>query len=346
MMILFGCASSPSGPEVPPPRFTREDFLPLSQHAPAFPTTANELDAELFLAYREFYGLAPGGSTHRVGWIPATQQQLFLQQWMPCAPAGPDSAGHPVPAILILHGYLEHAGPMAPLINHLLGAGWPVASLDLPGHGLSGGERGWIGDFAEYADALEAAVAALQLPPEQPLVLIGHSTGASAIIEYLYRDNGAVDLAILLAPLVRSSQWNLSRVGMTLSGPLPLRRIAGSPQSGTENPYYLQLAELDPLRSQHVNLEWVRALLRWDERNRGYPPLEVPALVIQACKDRVLDNAYNDSYLRERLPQARFRRIRRAHHNLHHEQGVNLRLLLQAVEAAITATTGAVACED
>ncbi|THB67727.1 MAG: hypothetical protein D6B26_01325, partial [Spirochaetaceae bacterium] len=105
--------------------------------------------------------------------------------------------------------------------------------------------------------------------------------------------------------------------------------------SGTTNPYYLKMARIDPLRVQYSNLDWVRALLRWDERNQAYGKTDAKTAVIQGSSDRVLDWEYNMEYLQARFTNANWYLISEAHHNLHHETGENLELLLFIIDNEI-----------
>lgn len=45
-------------------------------------------------------------------------------------------------AVFVVHGYFGHCGQLNLIIKYLLDAGYAAATFDLPGHGLSGGERG------------------------------------------------------------------------------------------------------------------------------------------------------------------------------------------------------------
>ncbi len=56
--------------------------------------------------------------------------------------------------VITAHGYFDHCGQLGHLIKYLLEAVYAVAAFDLPGHGLSTGQRGAIDDFAQYSQVL------------------------------------------------------------------------------------------------------------------------------------------------------------------------------------------------
>ncbi|MEM9493787.1 MAG: alpha/beta fold hydrolase, partial [Myxococcota bacterium] len=81
---------------------------------------------------------------------------------------------------LIIHGYMEHCGRYRELAHVLVGAGVSVLSYDMRGHGRAAGQRGYIREFTDYLDDLDAALGQLEVRADAaaaPLLLIGHSNG-------------------------------------------------------------------------------------------------------------------------------------------------------------------------
>ena len=108
----------------------------------------------------------------------------------------------PVGSVLVLHGYLANAGHMCGITRALLAADFVVLTPHLPGHGLSGGDRGDIDDFAQYAAVVDASVQVLSELDFGPLHAVGHSTGATALYEYLVHDPDPFERVIFAAPLL------------------------------------------------------------------------------------------------------------------------------------------------
>ncbi|PAV73167.1 hypothetical protein WR25_26215 [Diploscapter pachys] len=72
------------------------------------------------------------------------------------------------------------------VIEWALGRGYAVIGCDLPGHGLSSGERASIDDFGIYQQVLEALfeqARLLDLP--RPWHLCGQSTGGAIVVDHL-----------------------------------------------------------------------------------------------------------------------------------------------------------------
>ena len=112
------------------------------------------------------------GAQYNAGTIQSGQFSLFTQRWLlPNARAN----------LLLVHGYFDHAGIYDKLIDYGLSRGCSVLIFDLPGHGLSTGERAVIDDFADYGRAVNAVIGGARLPP-LPLYALGQSTGCAALI--------------------------------------------------------------------------------------------------------------------------------------------------------------------
>jgi pimeloyl-ACP methyl ester carboxylesterase len=99
------------------------------------------------------------------------------------------------PAVLLVHGWEDHAGSMVPFVAPLLARGYRVLAVDLPGHGLSA--RGAT-DLLDCSRALAATTAALG-PFES---IIAHSFGATAACAMLARaGHGQPARLVLLSPM-------------------------------------------------------------------------------------------------------------------------------------------------
>lgn len=101
-------------------------------------------------AYQRFYGLdLPARTTpftSRLGSLRSGTFIIVSQLWLP---------QNPVATLFLFHGFYDHMGLYRNVIDWALDRGFAVISCDLPGHGLSSGERASIEDFAEYQRALQ-----------------------------------------------------------------------------------------------------------------------------------------------------------------------------------------------
>jgi len=90
--------------------------------------------------------------------------------------------------VIISHGLLEHSGRYNDLIQYFLPLGYSFQVYDLRGHGQSGGKRGHIEVFDQYAEDLNQIVEQVsEKHPSVDLFLVGHSMGA--LINLFYAVN-------------------------------------------------------------------------------------------------------------------------------------------------------------
>ena len=107
----------------------------------------------------------------------------ILPRWAPTGPA----RGR----VLLIHGLSSIAGTWWWIGPALAARGWDVSAVDQAGHGA--GRRGEV-------EAAGLAAAVLEVHPEAPHVLIGHSLGTVAAIGLLERDPGWAGTVILEEP--------------------------------------------------------------------------------------------------------------------------------------------------
>ncbi len=99
--------------------------------------------------------------------------------------------------VLIVHGLGEHCERYDEIAGTFNEAGYSVASLDLPGHGNSDGQRGHIDNFADFENAVLSLYAKLsEWYPDIPVFLLGHSMGgliaAHLLLEHQQKFVGAM----------------------------------------------------------------------------------------------------------------------------------------------------------
>lgn len=256
-------------------------------------------------AYRTYFGFGPGLGARG---IDGPKGRLFLTRLA--------ARGERKGVALLIHGYRAHGGHFAPFAELIADSGWDCYLLDLPGHGLSEGERFGIRDFNDYGRATLAAIEAMREregadasgPPRgdgngPPLVLIGHSTGCSAIIE-AYRLSAAqgvpppADGVVFAAPLVDMPNRRIRGALNAVAGErlLELPGFAASPAligSGVVcNPAYREfIARGDPLSDWVYHTSWLSSYLEWYDGLVESRPIvfEGPALVVQGTGDTVVN---------------------------------------------------------
>jgi len=219
-----------------------------------------------------------------------------------------------------LHGYLNHCGQLRHLIRFLIEAGYAVAAFDMPGHGLSGGQRGAIEDFSQYSTALADFVNVVGKRLNGSYHIIGFSTGGSAAMDYLFTHADSVfDKIILAAPLVRYWGWQQSKTGFRLYRPFA-DSVPRTPRKNSSDKTFLEFKRSrDFLHLQTVPLKWVEALHNWNDRITDLPACEAKVKVIQGTSDTTVDWKFNIEFIREKFSNAQITIIEGARHELFNE---------------------------
>jgi dipeptidyl aminopeptidase/acylaminoacyl peptidase len=103
--------------------------------------------------------------------------------------AMPSGAGqHPVPAVLVMHGWGANAAMMWPVVPPLHQSGLAVLLIDARCHGHSDGEA--FTSMPRFAEDIAAGLAWLKHQPDidtDKLALLGHSVGAAACLLHASR---------------------------------------------------------------------------------------------------------------------------------------------------------------
>jgi alpha-beta hydrolase superfamily lysophospholipase len=116
---------------------------------------------------------------------PDTQENLFMQHWKP--------ANSPADfTLLVTHGVAEHSEAHHWMAEPLANNRVEVFAWDLPGHGKSYGQRGYISSFDEYTDRLGFVLKEVQkiTPANRPIFLFGHSLGGLIVLKFALASNG------------------------------------------------------------------------------------------------------------------------------------------------------------
>lgn len=131
---------------------------------------------------------------------------IFYQRWLP---DGGISRG----VVLLVHGLGEHSDRYLNLVEPLLAEGYGVYALDHQGFGRSGGPRGHVNRFQDYAadvHRLNELVRGEQ--PGRPIALFGHSMGGLISLDYAQRYRDDCDAWVIQAAALAAN----------ISGPLVL----------------------------------------------------------------------------------------------------------------------------
>ena len=233
----------------------------------------------------------------------------------------------------IVHGYYDHAGLYGHLIKYCLQRNLAVVIFDLPGHGLSSGERASIESFAQYREVFSECLRMAQNAGiSKPWLAIGQSTGSAIIMDYTLANSEQshpFEHIVLLAPLVRPYQWWRGSALHTVLTPFA-KTIKRNFVVNSSNEEFLRFVrESDPLQSRRLSAQWVGALKRWLVEFEQYNACDIPVSVVQGALDTTVDWRYNLRAIERKFPHATTYMIADARHHLVNEsQGIRERLYL------------------
>jgi lysophospholipase len=268
-------------------------------------------------AYLDHYGLTAlseaDGIRHFLGSKKCGGHTIACQYWLPKAPLG---------TAFVVHGYFDHTGLYGHLFEYLLSKNLAVVAFDLPGHGLSGGERVTIASFDHYVEIFEEILAYAKGHLPQPWHGIGQSTGGAIVLKHLLTENPekpTFSNIALLAPLLHPYRWQGNRLIYLIAHRF-LPRIKRHFAKNSSDPAFVNfVTQQDPLQALHIPLEWIGAMKRWTEEFHDLPDNSFPLHIIQGDLDKTLDWRYNLEQFRRKLPRANICMVPGAHHHLVNE---------------------------
>jgi alpha-beta hydrolase superfamily lysophospholipase len=276
--------------------------------------------------------------TLREGPRPTPSGWVHVRVWDPPQP--------PVGAVALVHGIGEHALRHLVTIRHLVGAGYRVAAVDLPGHGRSPGPRGHIREWSVFRDAAGALVDLLREEgPHVPVHLLGHSLGAVVALDLLaHRPEGIERAVVLSPPLGRTGlprvNHHLARTAgrlvpaLRLPTLLDVGGLAHDPEVGAR----LMADPLShPLGSPRLELEREVAVRHV---HRHAADLRTPVLIVHGTADTLADIG-GSRRLAARSARVTLHEVEGGFHELHHD--IQADRVLAAVTGWLEARTPAAA---
>ncbi|MDA8919536.1 alpha/beta hydrolase [Porticoccaceae bacterium] len=306
--------------------FDQSKITALRENLPTFSAETALVDpADTTLGqYLDFYHLPiPRGDLHlRAGVInlhQAEQHQAIVSLcWMPKNPLG---------SVIVVHGYMDHMGLFNHLIEHLLERRLNVICFDLPGHGLSTGQPGFILDYADYVRALTGVIDISQTMFDLPLQAIGQSMGGAILLKHLInfgrKENYPFARLNLLAPLLRPRGWGVNRLLFRL-----VRLFSGSSKrvfrpSSFDVEFLDFVKNRDPFQPRRVPMAWVAALDQWIKEFCRFGAddqfTDTQINLIQGSGDKTLAWQDNLTQFKHQLPGLQVQIIAEANHHLVNE---------------------------
>lgn len=263
--------------------------------------------------YFDLYKLNYENSIHHFGFFYSNNYKIATHCFLP-------NNGKYEKIVILMHGFFDHTGVLNNLIELLINKNYAVFVYDMPGHGLSSGERVHIDSFTTYANVFDDFIKIIKKKYNKPLFLIGHSTGCSAIFEYLSTTNENHFIKIIfLAPLIRSNHWFISKIGLNLVSPFK-KFVPRTFRKNSGDIKFLSFQKnKDFLQPKIISLKWFKALTEWNKKILTYEPLKYSILIIQGNNDIVIDWKYNLKLLKTKINDVKIEVIDKANHQLTNE---------------------------
>jgi len=194
-------------------------------------------------------------------------------------------------AIVISHGWSEHAGRYNALAEWFADCGYEVHALDHRGHGKSQGKRGHVGRWLDYARDLEQL--RLSLDPI-PQYLLGHSMGGMISVLHLLEYPNRFAAVALSGPAadvsIPVSKFK-AFMGKTMSSILPELSLANDidPYTVCSDTKVVEDYVSDPLNHGKVSARWFSEYLKTIDRvKRDAGEIKTPVAVWHGAGDTLV----------------------------------------------------------
>jgi lysophospholipase len=286
---------------------------------------------EFITLYNQYYGLDLEskfiGLQHVVGAFDVAEFSLCAHMFVL-----PQAKG----TVMLVHGYYDHVGLYNHIIEHCLSQGFSVFAYDLPGHGLSSGERAAIQSFRQYDDVFCVALEWVQENMPSPLVVMGQSTGCAIIINYVLsrginKTNSPFANIFLMAPLVRPVDWRVSKLFYYFARPFVKQLKRAFAQNSNNLDFLSFISTSDPLQPLFLKTNWVGALKKWVKYIEACQPVDLAIHVIQGTEDGTVDYRHNMLVLENKFKEFDVTFVEQGRHHLANEEPIKLEQVLAAM---------------
>jgi len=177
--------------------------------------------------------------------------KLVGREWKP--------AGKPRGVVCLVPGMGEHTGRYPHVAAAFNQVGYAVLGLDLRGHGLSEGRRGFTPGYDAYLDDVEILLGeAGRRYPATPSMLYGHSLGGTIALYFCLRRKAAVAGVIASSPQLRLAfvppPWKVTMVRL-MATVWPAFTIASELEQAalSRDPEVVRAYAADPLVHDRVS---------------------------------------------------------------------------------------------
>lgn len=253
------------------------------------------MNERILKMYAKKYQLPVNEADYKYAFVPYCGESLFMQMFTP---------KKTIDTILLLHGFFDHTGTNAAFIRSFVLKGYQIIAFDLPGHGFSGGERFQVDSFDEYQVSLKKILEEAANRNITRMHAVGHSTGGAIIAEALLDEKyPQIEKASLVAPLLRSNQWWLSKVSTALF-PTFVDEVPRIFRKNKKEAAVMKKLKQDPLQGKTISVQWVKAMFDWEKQLLTKGTSHKPIQILQGTQDYTVDAHFNMESYGELFPHS------------------------------------------
>ena len=234
--------------------------------------------------------------------------------------------GNTKAVITLVHGMGEHAMRYDHVAKFFNEHGCSVFTINLRGHGTSGGKRGHTPDYDTLMSDLGLFLGHVGTTyPLVPVVLYGHSMGGNLVLNFLIRRNPEIKAAVVTAPYLKLAfeppSWKVA-LGKISAGILPtLSQSTGLETAAlSRDPNVVAAYEKDALVHDRITSAFfVNVHFAGPFAIQHAKEIAVPTLVLHGTSDRLTSHKGSEELDQKSMENVEVRILEGWYHELHNE---------------------------
>jgi alpha-beta hydrolase superfamily lysophospholipase len=249
-------------------------------------------------------------------WTSSDGTSLYAVIWHPSVA--------PKAVIAFVHGHGTHCRRYDDWLNDFVNEGFAAITFDLRGHGRSGGKQGTIHRYSEYLEDTSLLMKkARENFPGIPVVLYGHSMGATIALSYLQGTENLPEVAVLASAWLELVQppgrfkslaiWLADSLIPQATIQTGLKSKDFAPPAGNEPP-----KPRDPLMHKRISARCFREVQRAGKKiDASVLPASIPMLFMHGTHDKVSSPGASELLAKSIQGKVTWRQWEEAPHQLH-----------------------------
>lgn len=251
-------------------------------------------------------------------WSASDRTKLFAQSWVPKKTTQK--------LILLIHGLGEHSSRYDSWASMFNEKGYSVLSMDLRGHGNSGGKRGHAGSMKQLLDDIDLLYNnANEIFPSCRKILYGHSMGGTLALNHVIFRNRPLSALIVTSPwlkLVDEPSPMLISIIDILKRVLPAFSFSNRIRSEqiSHDPEVIRNYENDPLMHDRITVKLFDIIYHAGfHALRNVYKINCPFLLMHGTADSITSARASENYVMNTSKQTRLKLWENQYHELHNE---------------------------